>query len=214
MIPGRYQLVWCDPEGVPSGSNAAVIRDWFRCGRPAIVRRRQPCDPVNVIPLAVTLPNALGRQRLAFSIPRQEIRRVRPPPDLAMALRDAPSYWRDAWPLGLLRSAWVHGGLMWQHLTGEKYLRPSSDLDLVLPISDIEELGRAISQLSVIANRTQPRVDGELLFPCGDTVAWREFLAGAPKVLVKRDDGVSLMHRADLIQRLPAEAKHDATVSA
>ena len=210
-MPSRYQLVWCDPESVTSGPHAAVIGDWFRRGRPGIVRRRQPCDPVNTISLAVTLPNALGRRRLAFSIPLHGMLRMRPPPDLASALRAAPDLWSGGWPPGLLRSAWVHGGLMWQHLTGEVYLRPTSDLDLVLPISNIDGLNQIMRQLPAIVSRTQPRVDGELLFPRGDTVAWREFLAGAPKVLVKRENGVSLMARADLIRQLSAEVRHDAS---
>ena len=89
----------------------------------------------------------------------------------------------------------VHGSHGWQCLTGLRYLTPQSDLDLLLPVADAEMADAVAEGLERFA-WTGPRLDGELLFPNGAAVAWREWLqwrrGSVDRILVKRLHGVSL----------------------
>jgi phosphoribosyl-dephospho-CoA transferase len=83
-----------------------------------------------------------------------------------------------------LRSSWaslaaeldvrIYGSFGWQRLTGLDYLHADSDLDLCVSVNDAAAADRAAAAMSRAAfNR--PRLDGELVFPDGRAVAWREW---------------------------------------
>ena len=92
-------------------------------------------------------------------------------------------------------AARVYGGHGWQALTRLAYVHAQSDLDLLLPVSSTahaEEVARTLES----AAWNGPRLDGELLFPDGAAVAWREWRdhrqGRVAQVLVKRLRGVAL----------------------
>jgi phosphoribosyl-dephospho-CoA transferase len=98
----------------------------------------------------------------------------------------------------------VYGSFGWQHLTGLPCVRASSDLDLLAPVPNLEcasTVARALEALCLSC-----RVDGELVFPGGRAVAWREFLqlagGAVDRVLVKERHQVQLLGLAEL-GRLP-----------
>jgi phosphoribosyl-dephospho-CoA transferase len=136
-------------------------------------------------------------------MPRGALRRSAPPPHLTAALRSAPPAWRHGWLPDLLGLARVHGGLMWQHLTGETYPRPNSDIDLVPRLDTLDGLDRLVRSLLAIADRVAPRIDGEIVFPNQNAVAWREWLADTPLVMVKQSDRVELVARRALLGPSP-----------
>jgi phosphoribosyl-dephospho-CoA transferase len=90
----------------------------------------------------------------------------------------------------------VYGGYGWERLTGLAYRRPGSDLDLLLRVSTLRQADAAAAALHA-SGIESPRLDGELVFPNGSAVAWREWAiwrAGwVDRVLVKRLDGPALV---------------------
>ena len=89
----------------------------------------------------------------------------------------------------------VYGSYGWQCLTGLDYLHPSSDLDLRLLVPNMAAADQVLTAL-VTAPFTSPRLDGELMFPNGSAVAWREWHAWrcgqTDRLLVKRLRGAAL----------------------
>ena len=89
----------------------------------------------------------------------------------------------------------VYGGHGWQRITGLAYLHAASDLDLLLSVADAAMADATVAALHA-ATFSAPRLDGEIVFPDGSAVAWREWQAwraGRVKsVLVKQLDGVAM----------------------
>jgi phosphoribosyl-dephospho-CoA transferase len=115
----------------------------------------------------------------------------------------------------------VYGGYGWQALTRLAYVHAESDIDLLLPVSSAVHADAVTHLLAFAAGGAMgvgscrvpasagqegrlgpdpgwsgPRLDGELVFPDGGAIAWREWLAHraghAPQALVKRLRGVAL----------------------
>jgi phosphoribosyl-dephospho-CoA transferase len=95
----------------------------------------------------------------------------------------------------------VYGSYGWQQLTGLPCVRDSSDLDLLIAVPDMDTAGQVVWLLRGL--QLVCRVDGELLFPNGQAVAWREFgqLIGGKveHVLVKHRRGVHMAGMAHLL---------------
>jgi len=89
----------------------------------------------------------------------------------------------------------VYGSAALQVLTGQAYLRDTSDIDLLVQPRDRAQLDATLALLCAYAD-TLP-LDGEIVFPGARAVAWKEWAAAlrsAPgtRVLVKEINGVSL----------------------
>ncbi|HVO88469.1 MAG TPA: malonate decarboxylase holo-[acyl-carrier-protein] synthase, partial [Casimicrobiaceae bacterium] len=97
----------------------------------------------------------------------------------------------------------AYGSLAWQALSGLSYVNESSDLDVLAFASDTPALQCALLALRHAETIAPMRVDGEIVFPGGNAVAWREWAAASARVLVKHVRGVALCSRASL---LPAVA--------
>lgn len=184
-------------------ATARCVADWAARGRPAMVRRRLAGDPPDAVPLAVQLPNAAGRLRLALSVPPAAVT-PRARVGLAEAARSAPVEW--AATIAAVRALGfgeptVYGGLLWQHLTGEPVLRPTSDLDLLWHPAP----GRVPALIAALARIAgTPRLDGEIVLADGAGVAWRELHAAAEgrtaSVAAKTLDGIALRDAAALLR--------------
>ncbi|WP_305822624.1 malonate decarboxylase holo-[acyl-carrier-protein] synthase [Massilia brevitalea] len=102
----------------------------------------------------------------------------------------------------------VYGSAALQVLTGQAYLRDTSDIDLLVQPRDRAQLDAALALLCAYANALP--LDGEILFPGARAVAWKEWaaaLGSAPgtRVLVKEIKGVSLV-AADALRATLQEA--------
>ncbi|MCO5975196.1 malonate decarboxylase holo-[acyl-carrier-protein] synthase [Ideonella oryzae] len=176
---------------------------WAHHGHPVVVSRQAPGLPADT-PLAAGLPAplSLGRARIALALRADEVLFVDAFPLAAEVLPTLGAPQRAGWQAlcaqldALEVPARVYGSHGWQQLTGLGYVRPGSDLDLLLPVSTHQQADAVVRVLAA-APAGLPRLDGELLWPDGAAVAWREWAAwragqvGA--LLVRRIDGVDLV---------------------
>jgi phosphoribosyl-dephospho-CoA transferase len=186
-----------------------LLAGWADRGWPAIVRRRGETDSRHLVPVGVPLPPAAGKRRVALLIPPEGIVQRAHPPLLHASAVAAESNWQptvDALVAVGARSGIepaAFGSLLWQHLTGLSYLTPRSDLDVLWQIPadfDVHSLIRDIAQVQ----RDAPmRIDGEIVFPDGSAVNWRELWnahqsAVRGTVLAKTVENVRLFDVASL----------------
>lgn len=213
----RHDLVWLDPSRWRTALRGSLpdewvetLDDWFAGGRPAVVRRQASCT-AGTIALGVALSPRRGKLKIPLVTSRTALLRARPPLPLDEALGSAPDSWRPSLK-GLLDGArslgvplHVYGSLAWQHLTGEPYLTPSSDVDLLWRAGDAEQITAMLRLLDKWQRTSGLVADGELLLPDNGAVAWKELAARPRMVLVKHARGVEMRPTTDVLGT-PAEA--------
>ena len=216
----RHDLVWLTSRGwqrvraaAPAGA-LDRLDTWRDAGWPAVVRRAEVDLAPGEVAIGFALPpGAEGKVRIGCRVELADIgRRTRALP-LVGALDAAPVAWRDALAalerqaaeagLGLA----VYGSLALQALTGQHYLTPTSDIDLLL-----RPLNRAqlMTGLDLLAHAALLPLDGEVVFPDGRAVAWKELRAAfdsAPgtRVLAKGLERVGLVTLDELLATLEEE---------
>jgi phosphoribosyl-dephospho-CoA transferase len=213
----RHDLVWLDPSRWRTALHGSLpdewvetLDDWFAGGRPAVVRRQEPCTAATIA-LGVALSPARGKLKIPLVISRTALLHSRRPLALDEALCSAPDPWRPsldalldgARSLGILLR--VYGSLAWQHLTGEPYLTPSSDVDLLWRAGDAEQITAMLQLLDGWQRTSGLIADGELLLADNSGVAWKELAARPRVVLVKHARGVAMRATTDVLGT-PAEA--------
>jgi len=228
----RHQLVWLDEFGwyrtlATTASSAslsgqatdvaaqtlACLEHWAERRWPLVVTR-QPVEPtagVSDLPLALGLaaPARWGRRPIVVSASARDVARQDEFPLLGAVVRDLPVAAQAGARLlcerlALLRvAARAYGSYGWQQLTGLEYVHPQSDLDLLLEVATGAQADKACAQLRD-AQLGPLRIDGELTFEDGGSVAWREWLrfrAGeTDRVLVKRIAGATLEDAAPWLE--------------
>jgi phosphoribosyl-dephospho-CoA transferase len=157
-------------------------------------------DDDALVALGLPVPARWGRRPLALQVAGADILRLSEFPTLTQARAVLPR--AQVAPLVVLDRALqnrgvrvhVYGSAGWQHLTGLPYLHERSDLDLWLAVDDAEQADAAT--LALQACHSSLRLDGELMFPDGSAIAWREWAAWSEgrcrQVLVKRLHGAVL----------------------
>jgi len=179
----------------------ACLAHWEAHGLPLVVTQQRAGLPEDHIALGLPAPTQWQRRRLALQVPERGVLYFDEFPAAAAIAGLLPPPIRSAW-LNLAKALEdlataprVYGSFGWQRLTGLPYLHAGSDLDLKLMVSDAETADRVVAVMSAPAF-TRPRLDGELVFPDGSAVAWREWDAWrtrrADRVLVKRLHGVAM----------------------
>ncbi len=214
----RHDLVWLTPGGWDGAWRAAgpaqrdALARWRDKDWPAVVRRHEPGAGADQLCLGLPLPpDAVSgaKERIALTVACAVVARSAPPLALGAVLDTAPQLWRA--PLAALDAAarglrlHVFGSLALQAITGQPYVTARSDIDLLFHPASVDGLGAGLALLAQAA--TGLPLDGELVFPCGAAVAWKEWLAAGPtgaKVLVKDLGGVRLSNRAALLATLEA----------
>ncbi|PDQ22722.1 malonate decarboxylase holo-[acyl-carrier-protein] synthase [Mesorhizobium sanjuanii] len=210
----RHDLLRVDPEawrrillatdglGPLAAEPRRLVEGWAGRGWPVIVRRSTTGDDESAIAVGLPLPPALGKLRLGLAIPAgcvvTRVAALRP----AQAMRSAPAHLRPqlaaAADLGArlgLRPA-VFGALLWQHLTGLDYLRPTSDMDLIWPMPCGGVLEELLDGLAALDDAGPARLDGEIILGKDEGVNWRELRGELARpggtVLVKSMHGTEL----------------------
>lgn len=208
------------------GSDFGAVARWRANDWPLVVRRRPPGLADTQVALGLPLPPAPdgSKRRFACVVDARMVARWQAPLTLAEAAHAAPARWHDALhalladctrtAAALPRRAFVPGGaavplcplvfgsLSMQAMTGLSYLRADSDLDLLLAPESRAELAAALALLQ--RHATSLPLDGEIVFPGGVAVAWREYATAAAsplvgaRLLVKDGHGVRLATRESL----------------
>jgi phosphoribosyl-dephospho-CoA transferase len=209
----------------PASDFGAVAR-WRANDWPLVLRRRPPELADTQMALGLPLPPAPdgSKRRFACVVDTRMAARWQAPLTLAEAAHAAPARWQaglQALLADCTRTAAalprrpfaagdgavplcprVFGSLAMQALTGLSYLRAESDLDLLLAPESRAELAAALALLQ--RHAASLPLDGEIVFPGGVAVAWREYATAAAsslvgaRVLVKDENGVHLATRESL----------------
>lgn len=180
----------------------ACLRHWASRALPLVVTRQRLPRPALDEPVALGLdvPARWGRRPLALQAVPADIVWLSEFPALAEVFSVLPRHDRPTLQV-LVRSlqrhgvrAHVYGSAAWRHLTGLSYLHGRSDLDLWLAVDGAQQADAATDELAQC--NCNMRLDGELMFPDGSAVAWREWAAWragrCSQVLVKRLNGAAL----------------------
>lgn len=218
----RHDLVYLRPDAVWSSPCAAAgspiwlaARQWIAAGRP-LVAARQPGG--GSVVLGLTLPLAQERQRLSILVESAAIAHCRPPLVVADCASRLPA--EQAAPLTELAEQaracsavlGVYGSLAWEALSGEAYRHAGSDIDLICDVATLEQFAAMLAALQFAAQRLPCRLDGEIRFPDGNAVAWREIVTNlhrpAAALLVKGPQAVGLRSLESLTATLLRESCH------
>jgi phosphoribosyl-dephospho-CoA transferase len=175
----------------PDLASRPHVAEWAERGWPVVVRRYQPWDAPEKIPVAISLPPVAGKSGFSLQIETADVREALSSVTLSDCVAITPSAWRETvQSLCGLRQRFdteprVYGSLRWQTLTGLTYLNDRSDLDLLWSVTRYSQAIGLANALSLSARQAPMRLDGEFILPQGEAVHWREFYDGADEVIVK-----------------------------
>jgi len=221
MRAARHDLAWLNRQGwehaiaAARPEHQAALARWQDNDWPAIVRRRDADAGADQVCLGIPLPpDPLSGEKIRIALrARQDHigRTARPLPLQAAPMGSARA--ASAAVNALARAAagaagvalHVYGSFAMQALTGQTYLTPSSDIDLLFYPTSRPQLDAGLALLAAHA-RSLP-LDGEIVFPGGAAVSWKEWLQAAAsrsRVLVKDLHAVRLAEPAVLLAMLEA----------
>ncbi|KQT11322.1 malonate decarboxylase holo-[acyl-carrier-protein] synthase [Ramlibacter sp. Leaf400] len=200
----RHQLAYLTTRGwaeVLGAHTQLALRTWAERRLPLVVTRQ--CGGPGRITLGWPAPLSCGRLRLSLQLDAKGVAWYDEFPAARAAVPLLPQDSRCA-VRALLKalerlgsSPRVYGSYGWQLLTGLDYVHPASDLDLWLSVGSERDADAAVGLLQA-SQSLGARIDGELMFPGGAAVAWREYAAwraGRTRgLLVKRLDSVDVEH--------------------
>lgn len=220
----RHDLVWLSELGWRQAWEMAPpnCRDMIEMCReadwPAIVRRADADLSPDQVSLGIAMPPSPidgCKTRIGFRVRRSEVRQISPPLSLGQILEAAPPPWhpflrsldRDAAARGL--AIRVYGSIALQALTRQPYLTAASDIDVLLRPATSVQLHRGLALLKW-HSRHLP-LDGEIVFPNGQAVAWKELsialdARGGHRVLAKEMHKVSLARTDALLATMKDDA--------
>lgn len=215
----RHKLAWLSDEGwqiackdAPPDTRRAISA-WRHADWPTVVRRADADAGGDLACVGVALPpDSEGiKKRIPLRIPVAQVRKCISPLRIEAVLASVPPTWRrplealdaDATVQGV--SFMVYGSVALQSLTGLAYVTEKSDIDLLFYPVTHAQLAAGLAVLSVHAN--QLPLDGEIVFPSGQAVAWKEWMNALsvdcnPRVLVKEAQGVRLLRMGELLDSL------------
>ncbi|HEU0200233.1 MAG TPA: malonate decarboxylase holo-[acyl-carrier-protein] synthase, partial [Burkholderiaceae bacterium] len=165
------------------------------------------------IHLGAALPPRLERVKVACSVARTNLARTTPAlsteavsgvlPDRDRRTLARLSELAEQWGIAL----GVYGSTAWECLSGETYRRSDSDVDLICDVQRHDTLSPWLSAMTAAARDMDGRLDGEIRFPSGAAVAWRELARagitnGGAQVLVKTLHNVGFAPVAALMESL------------
>lgn len=176
------------------------ITAWIAAGYPMVLAR-QIRDSTQIL-LGLTLPAKEGKRRIGCLVSPSDILRVTTALSIEFVLEAIPSSLNV--PLGELARTLkeceielgLFGSLAWEIITGEEYRNENSDVDVVCDVCSQEQLIKALAALQKASEVLPCGLDGEIRFPDGNAVSWKELANAWPnsdmKVLVKGPHDVFL----------------------
>ncbi len=213
----RNQLVWLDPQGWAQVQAHAwdaeartILAHWHRNDLPLVVCRQRVDIETDQLCLGLPAPLQWSRRRLALTVGVDQVATIGDFPTLRQVAQ--VHAWGSAalaLELALMQlgvTARVYGSHGWQFLTHMPYLHDASDIDLSLRVKDFQTACQVAAWLS--ATELGPRLDGEIAFPGGQAVAWRELkqlIAGRVMQVLMKSLGTVEMGSMDRLRSLAGE---------
>lgn len=209
----RHTRVWLD-QAQPisavhllSDEARPMVEAHTKNGYAFVARRTLPTDSPGYVPLGLRLPRESIVRSVSFPVAPSAIATLADPIMLADLLTGTtllPQAWRNVL-LALQQEAskigttiYVYGSVAWQAITGTRYIAVDSDIDLLIRPQSAEHAHRCLTMLQAAENNSAVRLDGELEFPGGRAVAWKELLTKSHRLLVKTNSSVGLITREAL----------------
>ena len=180
-----------DPPGVDA---LDILGDWIAHGRPLIVRR--PCVSENgkLVFVGLALPPTPFKRRLGFRLPLDAVRKVTAPPRWEMNWVSGRDEGLDAVVTAATAAGLTvqtFGSHAWQHHTGLAYATPSSDVDLLVAVTNRKNW-RVFRDSLQERSFADERVDLEIVLNGDASFRWREYGAPAARMLFKGNCSVWL----------------------
>lgn len=197
------------------GQALGILRHWQQKELPLVVCRQRSTEQLpneQRLSLGLPAPQQWQRRKLTLDVALQDIARVGGFPLVQQVVSEAALLPVDgAQLLGVASQVQalgvalrVYGSYGWQTLSGLPCVRAGSDLDLLACVPNLAVAAQVTQLLQTL--QLACRVDGELLFPNGWAIAWREYaqlLSGqVESVLVKQRKHVQLLTMRDLRRQL------------
>ena len=224
----RHQLIVVDPRADFFILSPAIDKEliheaimvWFEKGLPAIYAR-QSAENTDRINLGLSLILNHKKYRVALTVPASSILEQQALPNLLdmndffchfygidgliTSLDDLTKRYEELSPMNFIS---VYGSFLFHYLSGEAYVNEHSDLDLLIsyPGCSLLTLNGLMAHLSKKMKRT---IDGEIRFNSLGDIAIKEVLdVSAKKVLIKNQEGVDLLSRAELYEYYPSLSEY------
>lgn len=215
----RHMLIWLSDQGwrearaVAQPQHLPALLQWQRQDWPAVVRRQDLSAANDEASLGIPLPpdaHTGEKVRVSLRARAGNIRKAAPALALSAALPAPalPPAWREqlaalSRDAGALRMH-IYGSLAMQTLTGLPYVGTASDIDLLFQPDSRSQFDAGMALLTHYAEILP--LDGEIVFPAGDAVSWKEWriasASASAKVLVKQLHTVRLSDTAALLATL------------
>lgn len=175
----------------------ACLGHWRNHDLPLVVSRQGRATDDAMVALGLPAPACWSRRRLALQVRAGQLGRPAVLPGVECVAGVLPAGLVETLP----KNVRIAGSFAWQRMTGLAYVHANSDIDLLVPVADAPAAD-AVAALLGDCSCAGPRLDGELIFPSGAAVAWREWAAVrgamARQVLVKRLASAALEDSAAL----------------
>jgi phosphoribosyl-dephospho-CoA transferase len=190
----RHQLVRLTGEGWRSvlqqpwdALARACLGYWSTHALPLVVTQQPPSGGASVhqtgdaLALGLAAPLCWQRRRIALCVLQRHVAGFDEFPQAEEIAPLLPLPTQPAWRAlcaslaALGARARVYGSHGWQQTSGLAYLRAGSDVDLWTAVADDEQADAVVSLLQGFDDAHARRLDGELLFPDGRAMAWREW---------------------------------------
>ena len=214
----RHDRVWLSAAGwhamrAQFPAHAEAFAQWEENVWPLIVRRNEADAEPDCVCLGLPLPpDASGNKlRIAVVARTENVAHRDAPLAVDLLTANLPSAWQKIFGDFADTAArdqmhfHVYGSAAMQSMTALPYLHASSDIDLLFYPHTRAELDRGVRLLQQHAR--QLPLDGEIAFPSGRAVAWKEWLGaddaqGPLHILTKSMQSVNLVRREDLLAEL------------
>jgi phosphoribosyl-dephospho-CoA transferase len=192
-------------------NDLVCLRNWISRGRPVVIRRPCLSEDGKAVYLGLSLPPDPVKRRLPFRLPFSSLTNVVEPPlwtECAEAFSESSQLVSPI--LSAVEAAKLplrtFGSYAWQHYTGLSYVSPQSDIDLIVPINRREDW-RRFRQLMSETQKTDHRVDLEIILDGDASFNWREFEAPGTRLLFKGNRSVWMGEKTD-VEALLHETMH------
>ncbi|AMP89002.1 malonate decarboxylase holo-[acyl-carrier-protein] synthase [Legionella pneumophila] len=199
----RHTLCYLDKNTttaiLPSPEQIDLLQYWLKCDYPLIVTRQSENIPCGQIQLAIPyfIPARTQKLRASYVVDDSWVISTKALPSLQEIF---PSLELDT-----SSKIQVYGSYCWQHLTGEQYVQPSSDLDLLISYDNQTLLNLSALQKHLQKTLNIDCIDGEIRFPALGECSWAELLQiqSSDSILFKTTKKVILVKRESLYANFP-----------